>query len=192
MAGEITRTFKGDAPLSAAKNPDVAGAGLPESEGEVLVGRCVTINRARAELYAFWRDFNNLPRFMENVESVRDHGNGRSHWVIAAPAGRRVEWESQIVEENEGSLISWASVEGSDIAHSGRIEFRDSSAGRGTIVTATIAYDAPAGEIGRMIAKLFQKEPKIQARRDLRRFKQLMEAGEVSTSKPPHAAPRAD
>ena len=189
----LVRAMQSDAPLTAAVHQrDVASKaaeerGWPEA---ALVGRTVTINRPRAELYAFWRDFRNLPEFMENVESVTPGDDGRSHWVIAAPAGKSVEWDSVITEEVEGEVIAWESAEGADVKNTGRIEFRDNSAGRGTEVSAVIVYDPPAGEIGKLIAKLFQKEPKIQARRELRRFKQLMETGEVSTSAAPDAGPR--
>jgi uncharacterized membrane protein len=181
-----------DAPLSAAKRKPKAAALKGERvEGFELIGRTVTINRPRRELYGIWRDFRNLPRFMENIERVEVIDEKRSHWVVSAPAGDSVEWDSLIEEDIPGELISWSSVAGSGIEHSGRIEFRDAHGGRGTEVTATILYDPPAGKLGKVIAKLFQKEPKIQARRDLRRFKQLMETGELATSEPPYAAPRA-
>lgn len=146
-----------------------------------VVGKTVTINRPRAELFAFWRDFENLPDFMENIEKVSVNGT-RSTWTIAAPAGQSVTVESEIVEERENELIAWRSVEESQIDTEGRVKFRDAPGGRGTIVEAIIAYDPPGGEIGRLFAKLFQKEPDIQARRDLKRFKMLMEAGEIANS----------
>ena len=182
-----------DAPLTAAVHQRDVGKAVAGEQGwdeAALVGRTVTINRARADLYAFWRDFRNLATFMENVESVTPGDDRTSHWVVKAPAGRTVEWDSVITEDVEGEVIAWESVEGADIKNAGRIEFRDGPPGRGTQVTATIVYDPPAGDLGKLIAKLFQKEPKIQARRELRRFKQLMETGEVSTSKAPDAAPR--
>jgi uncharacterized membrane protein len=147
-----------------------------------VVGRTVTINKPRAELYAFWRDFQNLPRFMENVESIRSTGDNRLVWTIAAPAWQSVEVESQIVEERENELIAWRSVEGSQIDTEGRITFKDAPSGRGTLVEAIIAYKPPAGELGRMIAKLFGREPAIQGRRELKRFKMLMETGEIATA----------
>src|SRR5690606_38948337 len=150
---------------------------------EVIVGRTVTIDRPRQELYAFWRDFSNLPRFMENVRSVTALDDKRSHWVIAAPAGE-IEFDTVIVEERPGELIAWQSTEDAPIRNSGRIVFRDAPGGRGTQVEATIAYDPPGGKIGQMAAKLFQREPGIQARRELKRFKQLMETGEIATSNP--------
>ncbi|MET0250847.1 MAG: SRPBCC family protein [Novosphingobium sp.] len=166
-----------DAPLTASKHPGDA----PEADKGSLVGSSVTINRPRAELFAFWRDLPNLATFMDNVERIDALDASRSHWVVKAPGGRTVEWDARVTEEVDGALIAWASEPGADVVNSGRIAFRDAGL-RGTVVTATIAYDPPAGTIGKLIAKLFQREPAIQARRDLRRFKQLMETGEVATS----------
>ncbi len=174
-----------DAPSSTSKHPAeataAASAALPEAKGETLIGRTVTINRPRAELFAFWRDFSNLAMVMENIERIDVLDGRRSHWVVKAPGGRTVEWDATLTEEQAGASIAWASDEGADVPNSGRIDFRDAQDGRGTIVTATILYDPPAGMIGRVIAKMFQREPAIQARRDLRRFKQLMETGEIAT-----------
>jgi uncharacterized membrane protein len=148
-----------------------------------VVGRTVTIRRPRAELYAFCRDFQNLARFMENLESVQPTGaNGRSVWTIKAPAGQTVDVETEVVREVENELIAWRSVEGSDIDTEGRVTFEDAPGERGTRVGLIIAYDPPAGAAGKAIAKLFQREPAIQARRDLKRFKMLMETGEIATN----------
>lgn len=177
-------TVNDDAPPTTSKSRETRDAALqtlPETRGDTLIGRTVTINRPRAELYAYWRDFARLPTFMDNVERVDVLSPTRSHWVVKAPGGRTVEWDALVTEEKEGELIAWASTEDADVPNSGRIEFRDAGE-RGTIVTATIVYDPPAGVVGRLIAKMFQREPAIQARRDLRRFKQLMETGEVATS----------
>lgn len=189
MAETIYPTRADDAPLSTSKRKaeavDAATEALIDKPGQAdadtLIGRTVTINRPRAELFAYWRDFANLATFMENVERVEVLDGRRSHWVVKAPAGKTVEWISAITEERDGAFIAWASEEGADVRNSGRIDFRDAQAGRGTIVTATILYDPPAGTIGKLIAKMFQREPAIQARRDLRRFKQLMETGEIAT-----------
>jgi uncharacterized membrane protein len=182
-----------DAPASAAVHQKEVGKQAAEARGwdeAALVGRTVTINKPRDELYAFWRDFRNLARFLENIERVDVGDDRRSHWVIKAPAGKTVEWDSQITADEPGRVIAWESLDGGDIKNAGRIEFRDAPPGRGTEVTATLLYDPPGGDVGKLIAKLFQKEPKIQARRDLRRFKQLMETGEISTSAAPDAGPR--
>jgi uncharacterized membrane protein len=190
----VERALESDAPLTAAVHQRDVAHEAAEERGwheAALVGRTITINRPREEVYAFFRDFKNLPLFMENIESVTIGDERRSHWVVSAPAGRTVEWDSTITEEVPGELIAWESAEGADIKNTGRVEFRDGPPGRGTELTATIVYDPPGGDLGKLIAKLFQKEPKVQARRDLRRFKQLMETGEISTSKAPDAAPRA-
>jgi uncharacterized membrane protein len=129
---------------------------------------------------------------MENIESVTEFDGARSHWRVKAPLDSTVEWDSILVEDIPGEVIEWRSADGASVKNSGRIEFRDSSNGRGTRVTATIAYDPPGGKLGRLFATLFQREPKVQARQDLRRFKQLMETGEISTSQPPVAAPRGE
>jgi uncharacterized membrane protein len=191
MKSPISHTAHDDAPLSAARDPDPRAEAGELARGDVLIGRSVTINRPREELYAFWRDFTNLPRFMRNVHSVAIKDETRSHWVIEAPAGKTVEWDSEITRDEPGRLIAWQSLDGASVRNSGQVEFLDSSAGRGTVVRVTLTYDPPAGGVGKLIAKIFQKEPKIQARQDLRRFKQLMETGEVATAQPPDAAPRA-
>ncbi|MEC3948677.1 SRPBCC family protein [Sphingobium sp. HWE2-09] len=173
-----------DAPPTTSKLNEERASGIAavsQISGDDLIGRSVTINRPRDELFAYWRDFSNLPSFMDNVERIDILSNTTSHWVVKAPAGRTVEWDATVTEEKAGELIAWTSAEDADVPNSGRIEFRDAGA-RGTIVTATIAYDPPVGVVGKVIAKLFQREPAIQARRDLRRFKQLMETGEVATA----------
>lgn len=173
-----------DAPFIASRREsyavEAATASLVQDKGDTLVGRTVTINRPRAELFAYWRDFANLATFMENVEHVDVLDEKRSHWVVKAPAGRTVEWNAVVTEEKHGELIAWTSEDGAEVPNSGRVDFRDAGA-RGTIVSATILYDPPAGIVGKTVAKMFQREPAIQTRRELRRFKQLMETGEIAT-----------
>jgi uncharacterized membrane protein len=172
-----------DAPLAASKRgqaADEARAQVPEAQGDTLVSQAVTINRPAKELYAFWRDFSNLPSILDNVERIDVLDATRSHWVVKAPGGRTVEWDARVTEEREGEEIAWTSEEGADVPNSGRVTFRDAGQ-RGTVVTATILYDPPGGVIGKVVAKMFQREPKLQARRDLRRFKQLIETGEIAT-----------
>lgn len=148
-----------------------------------VVGKTVTIARpSREDLFRFWRDFSNLPAFMENLQSVEDLGGGRSRWTILAPEGN-VTIESEIAQEQENELIAWRSLDGSDIETEGRVTFRDAPGGRGTHVGLIIAYKPPLGAAGQAVAKLLQREPSIQARRDLRRFKSLMETGEIATSR---------
>ncbi|CAH0496061.1 hypothetical protein NVSP9465_01089 [Novosphingobium sp. CECT 9465] len=148
-----------------------------------VVGRSVTIARPRGELFAFWRHFANLPQFMENVERIQPVGSdGHNVWTMRAPAGQTVDIETVIAREEPGELIAWRSVDGSDIDTEGRVTFSDAPGSRGTRVSVRIAYKPPAGELGRVVAKLYGREPEIQARHDLRRFKMLMETGEIATS----------
>jgi len=172
-----------DGPVVAAKkNADaMTRATIPNAVGNSALARAVTINRPVAEIYAYFRDFSNLPSFMENVVRVTVSDDTTSHWEVKAPGGTTVEWTARLTADEPNALIAWMSEEGADVPNSGRVEFREAGA-RGTIVTATILYDPPAGVVGKLIAKMFQREPAIQARRDLRRFKQLMEAGEIATA----------
>ena len=173
-----------DAPDTTAKHSEDRAQAVRQAggdKGDSVVAQAVTINRPAAELYAYWRDFANLASFMDNVERIDVIDRTRSHWVVKAPGNATVEWDAVVTDDREGTLIAWESVEGADIRNSGRVEFRDAGA-RGTVVIATIAYDPPGGTIGKLVAKLFQREPAIQARRELRRFKQLMETGEIATA----------
>jgi uncharacterized membrane protein len=144
--------------------------------------RSVTINRSRDDVYKFWRDFENLPTFMQHLVSVTVTGDGRSHWVAKAPAGATVEWTAEILEDRAGSLISWRSLAGSEIANQGSVRLVDAPADRGTEIRVELSYDAPAGSAGALVAKIFGEEPNQQLRDDLRRFKQVLETGEVVKS----------
>jgi len=153
-------------------------ASVKHGEG-IKVEKSVTINKSPAELYQFWRNFENLPRVMSHLESVQVLDQNLSHWVAKAPAGTTAEWDAQIINEKENELIAWRSLEGATIQHAGSVQFKRASGGRGTIVKVEINYSAPAGSVGAAIAKLFGKEPSVQIQEDLRRFKRLMEAGET-------------
>jgi uncharacterized membrane protein len=153
-----------------------------DKDGELaIVGKSVTINRPRSELFAYWRDFTNLPTFMHAIESIEMTGDKRSVWTIKAPAGQHVTLETELVGVIENETIGWHSVEGSQIRTVGVVTFKDAPADRGTVVTAEIAYEPPGGDIGRLFAKVFMAEPNIQARHELKRFKMLMETGEIAT-----------
>ena len=184
MAKRSPTDTHSDAPPTAFKDPNPAAAGLSTTSDDSgdLIGRTVTINAPRQALYAFWRDFRNLPLFMENIESVHVFDERRSHWVVKGPADSTVEWDAVIVEDVPGESIAWSTTDEAEVPNSGRIEFHDTTNGRGTQVTVNIVYDPPVGKLGKAVAKLFGREPTIQARQDLRRFKQLMETGEIPTS----------
>jgi uncharacterized membrane protein len=167
-------------PDTAAKTADVRQRDAGRDETSVTAA-VVTIAQPAQALYDFWRDFSNLAQVMENIERITVVDAKRSHWVVKAPGEREVEWDAIVTEDRPGALIAWESAEGADVRNSGRIEFTEAGA-RGTVVRAVIAYDPPLGTVGKLLAKLFQREPAIQARRDLRRFKQFMETGEIATS----------
>jgi len=144
-------------------------------------GSCV-VNRAPEEVYAFWRNFQNLPRFMRHVESVQELGDGRSHWKVKGPAGMDVEWDATIIADVPNEVITWRSLENSDVDNAGAVRFERAPGGRGTIVKVNLEYNPTAGALGAMVAKLFGEEPEQQLDDDLRRFKQVMEVGEVVVS----------
>ena len=152
------------------------------ADGAIHTTQTVTINRPPEELYRVWRRFENLPRFMIHLESVRTTGDRRSHWTAKGPAGRTVEWDAEIVQDRPNELIAWRSLEGADVPNSGSVRFTPAPGGRGTEVRAEFAYRPPAGALGATVAALFGQSPEQQARDDLRRFKQLIETGEVVRS----------
>jgi uncharacterized membrane protein len=148
----------------------------------IKVEKSATINKSPEELYRFWRNFENLPHFMKHLKHVSVINDKRSHWIATAPMGGSVEWDAEIINEQENRLIAWASVEGADVDNSGFVRFQPAPAGRGTEVKVVIEYNPPGGALTANIAKLFGEEPKQQIGDDLRRFKMLMEAGEIATT----------
>lgn len=155
--------------------------GYPPAYEGVLVRKTFTVNRTPAECYAFWRDFENLPRFMTHLESVRVIDERHSHWVARAPLGRSVSWDAEVLNDRPDELIAWQSIGDSDVRNAGSVAFRPAPQGRGTEVTVELSYEPPAGTVGRWIAWMLGEEPEAQVREDLRHFKQVMEAGEIPT-----------
>jgi len=156
--------------------------GATTRRGAIRVTQAVTINRSPEELYRFWRDFQNLSRFMKHLKSVQVTGDRRSHWVAKAPAGRTVEWDAEITEDRPNELIAWRSLEGSDVENMGSVRFERAPGGRGAVVKVHMRYNPPAGVIGAGVAKLLGEAPEWQIKDDLRRFKQVMETGEIITT----------
>lgn len=149
----------------------------------IRVEKTVTIQNCSAEtLYRFWCNFENLPKFMKHLKSVTTLSEQRSHWVANAPLGNSVEWDADIRSDIENQLITWASVEGSDVDNSGFVRFSEAPAGRGTEVKVVLEYSVPGGVVTATLAKLFGEEPEQQIGDDLRRFKMLMETGEIVTT----------
>ncbi|HLM56687.1 MAG TPA: SRPBCC family protein [Pyrinomonadaceae bacterium] len=154
---------------------------VPAERGTKLE-KSVTIDRPAGELYRYWRNFENLPRFMNHLESVHVTGEKTSHWVAKAPAGTSVEWDAEIYNEKEGEMIAWRTLEGADVASAGSVHFEQAAGGRGTVVRVVLKYDPPGGKLGALVARLFGENPEQQIDEDLRRFKQLMETGETATT----------
>jgi uncharacterized membrane protein len=157
-------------------------AGAAATSRRQALRATITIDRSPEELYRFWRDFSNLPRFMRRLESVQVLADRRSHWKARGPAGASVEWDAEIVEERPNERIAWRSLAGSRIHHAGVVRFERAPGGRGTQVALELEYTPPGGALGATLAKVLGRVPAQALREDLRRFKQLMETGDVVVS----------
>lgn len=146
------------------------------------VKSAVTVWRPREEVYAFWHDFRNLPRFMAHLESVEPSGNGHSNWKAKRPIGGTVDWDAELLEDRPNEAISWRSLPGASVENSGTVRFKTAPDGSGTEIHLDMTYKPPGGAVGLTLAKIFGEEPKQQVEDDLRRFKQVIEAGEVVRS----------
>ncbi|WP_242624060.1 SRPBCC family protein [Micromonospora kangleipakensis] len=146
------------------------------------VHAAVTVNRSVEDVYRFWHDFENLPRFMHHLQSVRMTGDRRSRWTAKAPAGRRVVWDAEVVDDRPNERISWRSVPRAKVPNAGTVRFMRAAGGRGTEVRVQLGYRAPGGMLGARVAKLFGEDPQQQVCDDLRRFKQVIETGEIVRS----------
>ena len=160
----------------------IAAKQLSSGNKGVHASASCIVNAQPDEVYRFWREFTNLPRFMEHLESVTELGEGRSHWVAKGPAGINVEWDAMIVADDPGRVITWRSLEDSDVDNAGAVRFEAAPGGRGTIIKVNIQYNPPGGVVGATVAKLFGEEPNQQLEDDMRRFKQVIEVGEVVVS----------
>src|SRR6187402_3432844 len=145
----------------------------------VNVLESVSINRPIEQLYRFWRNLENLPRFMRHLESVERITDTISHWKAIGPAGTTVEWDAEIHNEVPNQLIGWRSLEGSDVVSAGSVNFDAAPAGAGTRVTVNLQYSPPGGKVGAAVARLFGRDAETEIRADLRRFKEVVESGEV-------------
>jgi uncharacterized membrane protein len=142
----------------------------------------VRLERPVEEVYGFWRRLENLPTFMRNIVSVTDLGGGRSRWVARGPADVPIEWDAEIINEIPNKVLAWKSLPGGDVVSAGSVAFEPARHDRGTQLTVTLQYAPPAGRVGSFVASLFGREPSRTIREDLRRLKQLLEAGEIARS----------
>jgi uncharacterized membrane protein len=157
-----------------------SAAATVNARKSIKVERTITIRRPSEEIYAFWRDFSNLPQVLDHLESVGDLGNGRSHWVAKGPGGMRVEWDSEIVNEIPGTLIAWKTVGQPDVSHAGSVHFTPVSGG--TQVKFVMDYEPPAGRLVAVATKVMGESPDQKIQSDLKRLKMLFETGEVATT----------
>ena len=156
--------------------------GSAATQQGIHVVKTITVNKPAEELYRAWRDFEKLPQFMYYLESVRVTGERRSHWQAKAPLGMTVEWDAEITEDRPNERVAWRSLPGAPVPNSGSVSFERGPGGRGTTVRVELHYDPPGGVLGATFAKLLGREPGQEVQEDLRRFKQLMEIGEVVQS----------
>ena len=178
--GLLSRAVSGRCAVNRALGRNTAKGDRvsPLARGEgIRVERSITVNRPQEEVYRFWRQLENLPRFMDHLESVTVLDEDLSHWVAKGPAGTRVEWDASIQDQIENELIDWQSLPGSDVDNAGSVHF--TPVGEGTEVRVVLSYDPPAGKVGAAVAKLLGEEPEQRVEEDLRRFKQVMEAVET-------------
>jgi uncharacterized membrane protein len=171
--------------------PGYAAAGIDTSRSDTKsalagsrgtpVETAVTIAKPHDELYRFWRNLENLSMFMPHLVSVKDLGDNRSHWIAKAPGGRTVEWDAEIINDDINELIGWRTLEGSDVVSAGSVRFKPTGKDGETLVKVHLQYDPPAGKVGATVAWLLGHDPSQTISEDLRRFKALMETGEVPT-----------
>ena len=182
----ILRAATGNCPLYQALGVSTADATAENSAiaaGQgTRVDHAVTVNKPASEVYRFWRDLENLPRFMTHLIDVDTTTDGRSHWIAKGPLGLKFEWDAEIVTDIPNRTIGWKSLDGADVDTAGSVHFNELPNGRGTEVRVELKYDPPAGKLGTALAKLIGHSPEAQIKADMRRFKQIMEAGEIPTT----------
>ena len=197
MAARTARSQRGRLQIAAAAVAGVAALDLLSSMDntrreqiergvspvtELHVEKSIAVNRPVEECYRFWHDFESFPRFMQHLESVHITGENRTHWKAKGPAGTSFEWDAELTADEPNRYIAWCSIEGSGVDNAGSVSFEPTPGGRGTIVRVELSYRPPGGTAGAMIAKMFGEEPSQQIDEDLRRFKWLIETGEIPTT----------
>lgn len=158
------------------------GATAERRQSAIHVERTMTVLKPIDEVYRFWRNFENLPRFMSHLQSVKVSGERFSEWTARAPMGINVRWHAEITDERENQYVVWRSLPGSDIENVGSVQFQQAPGDRGTEITVAVQYNPPAGKLGNAFAYMFGRAPEQQIREDLRHFKQLIECGEIPTT----------
>jgi uncharacterized membrane protein len=181
--GSLALVLGGGALLyrGASGNCPIYRALVPTKRG-LQVEETITVRKAPQEVYALWRNLENLPRFMSHLESVSAAHDHKSHWVAKIPAPFRLEWDADIIDDQENKRISWRSLPGSTIYHTGSVFFHSVPARNSTEVKVIFSYCPPGGSAGAAVAKLFETLTEQQIREDLRGFKAIVETGEKATT----------
>jgi uncharacterized membrane protein len=175
--------------VRTAERVEGASVSLPYELG--VSAKCaVTIGKSREEVFRFWRNLENLPRFMKHLKSVTALSPSRSHWVAEGPGGKTVEWDAEIINEVENQLIGWRSLGGSEVESAGSVHFKTAPGDRGTEIFVELQYNPPAGAVGAAIAKLFGRDGQSEIESDLLRLKQYLEAGEIASTEGQSKGPK--
>jgi uncharacterized membrane protein len=190
IAYGLTRRSKAGTALAAAGGLLAYKAVRAPSSTKAETHAVFLVNASPEQAYTLWRDFQGLPRFMVHLKSVREVDDWRSEWVALGPGQREIRWNAEITEDTPVQRIAWRSLPDSDVQTSGSVEFRADPQGRGTFVTANVHYGLPGGPLTYGFAALFGKNPEFVVREDLRRFKRLLETGEVPTTRGQTHGPR--
>jgi len=178
----LTRNQRGKAAMSAVGFYAARQMGKIREARKQEVVNTFAINCTPESAYRYWRDFANLPRFMRHLDSVRILDGNRTEWTALGPLEMKIRWTAELTEDRQNERIAWRSLPGSQVETNGSVEFRPGANGRGTLVTARVEFVPPAGSVGRALAAIVGKDPQFTVREDLRRFKSLIEAGEVPTT----------
>jgi uncharacterized membrane protein len=176
-----------DLRAGASRRVRPSAQALPGEQGRRVVRKAITINRSPAECYSQWRNFERFPSFMRHIEAVEVVDQRRSHWRARAVGGRHVEWDAELTDDQPDQLLAWRSVPGSQVDNSGSVRFSPGPGGKGTELEVEMQYQSPPGAA---LARLFGEEPAQQVEGDLRRFKQLMETGDIATTAGQSHGPR--
>ncbi len=164
---------------TATGNP--SRTSVPSGKGS-KVEMAITINAPVAQVYQFWRQLENLPRFMRHLESVTQKDSNHSHWSVRTPRDKLVHWDAELIEERENEMLSWRSLPGADVDNAGSVWFTPAPGGRGTMLKVALKYSPPAGKLGMMLAKLWGRDAEAEIKEDLYRLKSLLETGETPTT----------
>jgi uncharacterized membrane protein len=162
-----------------AGHPLVSGIAAPT---DLYFETSVATTKSPEECYRFWRDLQNFPRFMQSVQSVQALDERRFHWVAKGPGGATMEWDSEITEDRPGSALAWRTLDGAQVPSAGSVIFEPAGNGRGTIIRLSIHYSPPGGRLTAAVSRVLRQDPQAQVHEDLRRFKQLLETGEIATT----------